>query len=343
MKLKLFDYQLPKKYIAQKPVTPRDHSRLLVLDRKSGKITHWRFYEIEKFLNPGDILVMNNSRVIPARLWGRKETGGKMEVLLLNKISNQVWKVLIGGKGRKKGLKVLFPKNLKGKVIKKLPDGIWQMKFNAGGLRFKNIVNQIGEAPTPPYIRQKSDLKKYQTVYAQKEGSVAAPTAGFHFAKSLMNKLEKEGIQIEYITLHVGYGTFQPVKEENIQEHKMYPEFVEVKKEVIQRIQQAKKEGRRIVAVGTTSVRVLETVLGRPRINSRLPLRNVRKWINLFIYPGYKFKSVDALITNFHLPKSTLLMLVSAFAGRTKILKAYETAKRNKYRFYSFGDAMLIL
>lgn len=362
MKLSLFNYHLPKKYIAQKPVSPRDHSRLLILDRNSGKIAHHRFYEIEKFLKPGDVLVMNNSKVIPARLWGRKETGGKIEVLLLNKIFNQVWEVLIGGKGRKEGLKVKFSKKLKGKIIQKLPDGIWQMRFSIGGEKFKTILQKIGEVPTPPYIKQKSNLKKYQTIYAQKEGSVAAPTAGFHFTKKLINRLKKRRVQFEYITLHVGYGTFQPVKEENIKKHKMYPEFVEVKKGVIQRLQKAKKEGRRIVAIGTTSVRVLETVMGNRRASAQwrqkigvvapIYTNDFKGWINLYIYPGYKFKFIDALITNFHLPKSTLLMLVSAFAkapadrsafaGRTKILKAYEIAKRKKYRFYSFGDAMLI-
>lgn len=346
MKLKLFDYQLPKEYIAQKPVSPRDHSRLLVLDRKSGKISHHKFFEIEKFLKPDDVIVVNNSKVIPARIWGKKETGGKIEILLLKKISPQVWEVLLGGKGRKEGLKINLGKELKGEVIKKLPRGIWQLKFNYSGRKFDNIIKKIGEAPTPPYIKQKSDLKKYQTVYAQKEGSVAAPTAGFHFTKQLINKLKKKGVQFEYVTLHVGYGTFQPVKVENIEKHKMRPEFMEVKRDVLKRLLQAKKEGRRIVAVGTTSVRVLETVFknqtGRARINSRLPRGGFHEWINLFIYSGYKFKFTDALITNFHLPKSTLLMLISAFAGRKNILKAYEIAKRRRYRFYSFGDAMLI-
>lgn len=376
MKLKLFDYSLPKEFIAQRPVTPRDHSRLLVLDRKKGKISHHRFFEIEQFLKPSDVLILNNSKVIPARLWGKKNLvaprqargafgGGKVEVLLLHRVSAKVWEVLIGGKGRKENLVINFKCGLQGKILKKLPGGIWQVQFNYGGKRFKEILKKVGEAPTPPYIKQKSDLKKYQTVYAEKEGSVAAPTAGFHFTKNLINKLKKKGIQFEYVTLHVGFGTFQPVKEVNIEQHKMHPEFVEVKKEVIRRLWEAKKEGRRIVAVGTTSVRVLESVfksqMGRPRIsaplnlrklrlggpasggNSRLPRRDVRKWINLFIYPGYQFKFVDALITNFHLPRSTLLMLVSAFAGRKRILNAYEVAKKRGYRFYSFGDAMLII
>jgi len=357
MKLELFDYQLPKKYIAQKPISPRDHSRLLVLERKSGKISHHQFFEIEKFLEPSDIIVMNNSKVFPARLWGKKEeTGGKIEVLLLKKLSPLVWEILIGGKGRKEGLVVNFSQGLKGKVIKKRSGGIWQMQFNCPGKKFQEIIKKIGEAPTPPYIKQKSDLKKYQTVYADKEGSAAAPTAGFHFTKSLINKLKKKGIQFEYVTLHVGFGTFQPVKVKDIEKHKMHSEFVEIKKDVLSRLLKAKKEKRRIIAVGTTSVRVLETVMGRPRINSRLPACGFKGWINLFIHPGFKFKFVDILITNFHLPKSTLLMLVSAFVspcgtsadrsafvGRKNIFKAYQEAMRKKYRFYSFGDAMLII
>lgn len=347
MKLELFDYHLPKNLIAQVPQSPRDHSRLLILDRKSGKISHHKFFEVEKFLKAGDVLVLNDSKVIPARLWGRKETGGKLEVLLLKKISPKVWEVLMGGKGRREGLKINFKKSLKGEIIKKLPRGIWHLKFNYSGKKFDNILQKIGEAPTPPYIKQKSNLKKYQTVYAQKEGSVAAPTAGFHFTKSLINKLKKKGVQFEFVTLHVGFGTFEPVRVDDIEKHKMHPEFVEVKRNVIRRLLQAKKEGRKIVAVGTTSVRVLETVFknqtGRRELIRALPRGGFHGWINTFIYPDYKFKFVDALITNFHLPKSTLLMLVSAFAGRKRILKAYEIAKRKKYRFYSFGDAMLIV
>ncbi|PIY96158.1 MAG: tRNA preQ1(34) S-adenosylmethionine ribosyltransferase-isomerase QueA [Candidatus Kerfeldbacteria bacterium CG_4_10_14_0_8_um_filter_42_10] len=345
MKLKLFDFPLPKKHIAQKPVSPRDRSRLLVLDRKNGKIAHHQFHEIENFLNFGDVLVLNNSKVIPARLWGKKETGGKIEVFLLNKMSIQVWEVLIGGKGRKIGLKINFPHGLKGEIIKSKQNGIWQVRFNIGGKKFQSILNEVGEAPTPPYIKQKSNLEKYQTVYAKKEGSVAAPTAGFHFTSKLINRLKKKGIQFEFVTLHVSFGTFQPVKEENIEEHKMHPEFAEVKKEVLERLVKAKSEGRRIVAVGTTSVRVLESMargFGQRAQSAKPRAQSFSGWINLFIYPGYKFKFVDALITNFHLPKSTLLMLVSAFASRKKIIKAYETAKKKKYRFYSFGDAMFI-
>ena len=336
MKTSDFNYYLPKERIAQQPISPRDHSRLFILNRKTGETKHKKFYEIGDFLQPGDVLVLNNSKVIPARLLGRKkETGGKLEIFLLKRISPKTWEVLIGGHGRKQGIKVEFKQGLEGRVIK-LPDGIWHFRFNLAGSKLQKIIKKIGQAPTPPYIKQKSNLTKYQTVYAQKEGSVAAPTAGFHFTKRLINQLKKKGIQFEYVTLHVGFGTFQPVKARNIKQHKMHPEFVEVNKEVITRLWQARKNGQRIIAVGTTSVRVLETVL------SKKSKGGFRGWVDTFIYPGYTFKSTDAMITNFHLPESTLIMLVSAFAGRKNILKVYETAKRKKYRFYSFGDAMLL-
>lgn len=342
MKLSDFDYNLPKELIAQKPIRPRDHSRLLVLDRKTGEIEHYKFYEIEEFLKKGDVLVLNNSKVIPARLLGKKkETGGKIEVLLLRKISPCIWKTLLGGKGRKEGLEIEFEGKLSGKIIKKLPQGIWHIKFNFKNRKFEKILDKIGEAPVPPYIKikdQKSKVKNfYQTVYAKYKGSVAAPTAGFHFTERLMNRLKKKGVQFEYVTLHVGYGTFQPVKEEQIEKHKMHSEYFSITKEVVKRLNKAKKEKRRIIAVGTTSCRVLESAL-KP-YNHKVILHGKT---NLFIYPGYKFKFTDALITNFHLPKSTLLMLVSAFAGKNLIKKVYKEAIKKKYRFYSFGDAMMI-
>lgn len=339
MKLSLFDYYLPKSRIAQKPIRPRDHSRLLVLNRKTGRIEHRHFYDIVDYLKPDDVLVLNNSKVFPARLIGRKPTGGKIEVFLLNQINQNTWACLLGGKGRRVGLKICFGAEhdharLRGTIIKQLKGGIWHIKFNLSGQKLLAAINTLGLTPTPPYIKRTSNLKEYQTVYAQKTGSVAAPTAGFHFTKSLLNKLIKRGVRPEFITLHIGYGTFQPVKVNEIEKHKMHPEFIEVDKATHQRLLQAKKQGRRIIAVGTTSVRALESL---PKI-----AQSTDKLINLFIYPGYKFKMVDAMITNFHLPKSTLLMLVSAFAGRSLILKAYQQAIRKKYRFYSFGDAMLI-
>jgi len=335
MKLSLFDYHLPRQLIAQKPAKPRDSSRLLVYNRKTKKVIHDYFYSIGKYLRAGDVLVLNNSKVFPARLWGRKPTGGKMEVFLLKKVKGKIWEVLIGGKARRVGLEIKFPKGLKCQIIKKLPAGIWHVKFNFGGKRFENSINKIGVAPTPPYIKSASNLKDYQTVYAQKTGSVAAPTAGFHFTKSLMAKLKKQGVQFEYVTLHVGYGTFQPVKVSEIEKHKMHPEYAELDKDTIKRLIEAKRRGRRIVAVGTTSVRVLESLIHRPH--------GFRGWINTFIYPSYRFKFVDAMITNFHLPKSTLLMLVSALVGRKNVLGIYQRAIKKKYRFYSFGDAMLIV
>lgn len=351
MKLSQFDYHLPKELIAQKPVRPRDSSRLLVYNRKTNKIIHDYFYNLGRYLKPSDVLVLNNSKVFPARLWGRKETGGKIEVLLLKKVKDRLWEVLIGDKGRGIGLEIKFAKGLSCQITKKLPAGVWQVKFNFGGKKFESIINKIGVAPTPPYIKQGvlGDNKgyqgllreQYQTVYAKKVGSVAAPTAGFHFTKKLINKLKKQGIQFEYVTLHVGYGTFQPVKVEEIEKHKMHPEYVEVYRNTNKRLVEAKKQGRRIMAVGTTSVRVLESVYGLRTTDYSPP--GFRGWVNTFIYPGYCFKFVDAMITNFHLPKSTLLMLVSAFVGRKNILKIYKQAIKKKYRFYSFGDAMLIL
>ncbi len=341
MKLSLFNYHLPKELIAQKPIRPRDRSQLLVLDRKSGRIEHRHFYDIADYLKPGDVLVLNNSKVFPARLIGRKPTGGKVEVFLLNQINSNTWSCLLGGKGRRVGLSITAGgqtfARLRGVIMKRFPDGIWHIQFNYSGTKLQSLINQCGQAPTPPYVKRLSNLTEYQTVYAQKTGSVAAPTAGFHFTKQLLTKIKKLGVQIEYLTLHVGYGTFQPVKENLIEKHKMHPELIEIDKATHQRLIKAKREGRRIIAAGTTVVRTLESLSISKPIN-----QSISKPINLFIYPDYKFKWADAMITNFHLPKSTLIMLVSAFAGRTKILKAYNQAIKKQYRFYSFGDAMLI-
>lgn len=360
MNLKEFDYYLPKNLIAQKPIKPRDHSRLLVLKRRNPetaemavKIEHKRFYDIADYFKQGDVLVLNNSKVFPARLIGKKErTGGKIEVFLLNalrgvlplKNKGNTWNCLLGGHGRKEGLKIRFGKKLRCEVKKNNNDGTWEVKFNLSVKKMMEVIEKIGHTPLPPYIKRPAskenakDKKDYQTIYANKNkfGSAAAPTAGFHFTSRLIKKLKKKGVQFEYITLHVGLGTFSPVKEEDIRKHKMHPEWAEISRQTTERILKAKKEGRRIIAVGTTSARALESALNKKGRNG------FSGWVNIFIYPGYKFKIIDALITNFHLPKSTLLMLVSAFAGKKNIKKAYETAVRRKYRFYSFGDAMLI-
>lgn len=321
--LKTYNYHLPPELIAQTPLPQRDHSRLLVLNRKKHLIIHDKFYNIAKYLKAGDILVFNDSKVIPARLHGQKETGGKIEIFLLQKKENNTWQCLTKGK-IKKQQKIILPKKFLGQIMKIKDDGTKIIKFNK-----KNILS-IGETPTPPYIKKKSNLHEYQTIYAKHEGSVAAPTAGFHFTKKLLKQLKQKGVQLEYVTLHVGLGTFAPVKTDDITQHKMHTEYFSIAPAALKRIQQAKKEKRRIIAVGTTSCRTLES-------------NKVKNSTNIFIYPGYKFKNIDALITNFHLPKSTLLMLVSAFAGTKKIKKAYQEAIKNKYRFYSFGDAMLII
>lgn len=344
MQLKKFDYNLPKNLIAQKPTSPRDQSRLLILDKKSGALAHKHFYNIADYLKAGDVLVLNNTKVMPARLIGRKEeTCGKVEIFLLNKIKNNIWRCLVGGKKRKEKLRVEFSKNLKAEIIKNNQDGTWQVKFNKSGKEFMKLVEKIGRTPLPPYIKRavelKSDRKNYQTVYAEdkKIGSVAAPTAGLHFTPALMKKLKNKGVQFEYVTLQVGLGTFAPVKIDDITKHKMHAEWIEADKKTLASIIKAKKQGRRIIAVGTTSARTLETIF-----NKKSP-KSFSGWTDIFIYPGYKFKATDALITNFHLPKSTLLMLVSALAGREKILKAYQEAVKKKYRFFSYGDAMLIV
>lgn len=365
MKLSDFDYKLPKDLIVVKPQEPRDHSRLLLLNKKTGKIIHKYFYNIIDYLKQGDVLVLNNSKVFSARLIGQKETKGRVEVFLHQKISNlpasssldnkekniEAWNCILGGRV-KEGLIIKFDENLEGSIFKKNNDGTWEIEFNLIGDDFMKVVDKIGQVPIPPYIQKQrknsksyfSDYSSYQTVYAdeKKIGSVAAPTAGLHFAPDLINKIKSMGVQIEYITLHVGLGTFAPVKNNNIKKHKMHSEFVEIKKEVVQRILKAKKEKRRIIAVGTTSVRTLEGVISSQMKTKKISVPEYQFPINLFIYLGYKFKVIDAMITNFHLPKSTLLMLVSALAGKKNIDKAYCEAIKQKYRFYSYGDAMLI-
>ena len=358
MLLSDFDYKLPKELIAQKPMKPRDHSRLLVLDKKTRNIKHEHFYDLVNYLNKGDVLVLNNTRVFPARLIGKKETGGKMEVFLHKFIEGQKWQCLVGGRGSQAGLKIFFNNKFNCEIIKNNNDGTWDIKFNMLYDIMMKEVKKIGKIPLPPYIKRdenskneiaKEDKISYQTIYADlnKKGSVAAPTAGLHFTPNLIQKLKKKGIQFEYLTLHVGLGTFAPVKTENIKEHKMHAEYVEISKETMNNIYKAKQNGQKIIAVGTTSVRSLESAFSffNDSITADAmtePLQKFQGWTDIFIYPGYKFKIIDTIITNFHLPKSTLLMLVQAFAGKENINKAYQEAIKKQYRFFSYGDAMFI-
>lgn len=341
MNVSEFDFYLPETLIAQHPVEPRDASRLMVLNRDSGRIEHHTFRDLVSLFKAGDVLVLNNTRVIPARLIGEKEgTDGKIEVLLLKRLELDVWEALVKpGKRLKVGQKVHFGSGLLiGELIDILENGNRRIHFTYSGV-FETILDTLGQMPLPPYITaQLEDQGRYQTVYAKERGSVAAPTAGLHFTPELLGELQKKGVEIVEILLHVGLGTFRPVKVENIQDHPMHSEYYRVDLEAAEQINRAKQEGRRVIAVGTTVARTLESVgndQGRvvPGVG----------WTDIFIYPGYSFKVVDVLLTNFHFPKSTLVMLVSALAGRELILKAYELAVIEQYRFYSFGDAMLIL
>ena len=404
MELELFNYNLPKEFIAKRPASPRDSAKLLVYNRSNTKVIHDRFYNIDNFLQKGDVLVLNNTKVIPARLIGKRiispfssfprrrephEFGRKFKILLLEKKKLNIWTALIDGRGREVGLKLFFSKNLKGEIVKKLQDGIWEIRFNQSGKKLEKLIFELGQMPLPPYIKQKNiktekhknrrtrkqeNKRWYQTVYAKYIGSVAAPTAGLHFTNRLIKKLKKRGVQIEYITLHVGLGTFLPVKTENIKKHKMHSEFASISKETAKKLNKAKEGNRKIIAVGTTTARTLEAFTmpcyceehsdngatkqsrksrdchARVRArNDGYCLQNGSKDVDIFIYPPYVFKYVDAMITNFHLPKSTLLMMISAFLseGDTKgikiIKKLYQEAIKKKYRFYSYGDTILIL
>lgn len=353
MKTSNFDYNLPTSLIAQRPVKKRDHSRLLVLDKEKGSRKHHLFYEILDFLQTGDLLVLNNSRVFPARLIGKKEkTLGTVEIFLHQKKevkkTSVVWECLLRGKVKTGGY-VILSKKMKARLLAPIEDGLWLVEFNLPDKDFWQEIEKIGAVPLPPYIKREKkneeDKKRYQTVYCRpdKAGSVAAPTAGLHFDKSLLKKIIAKGVKIEFVTLNVGLGTFAAVKTEDIEKHKMHSEYVEISKEVALSIYRAKQEGRRIIAVGTTSCRALESAaeeILKTKGNINDPLLF---WTDIFIYPGYKFKIIDSLLTNFHLPKSTLLMLVSAFAGQKNIEKAYQEAVSLKYRFFSYGDAMLII
>ena len=338
MKTADFDFELPKNLIAQKPIKPRENCRLMILNRQTGKISEDYFYNLPLFLKKGDVLVFNDSKVIPARLIGKRvQTGGKIEILLLRDCGKAGWEALISGHRRRVGQKIEFSKGLVGEIVKPEKEGKWQILFNLGGKKFQEILFKIGKTPTPPYIKKMTPLPDYQTVYAKNLGSVAAPTAGFHFSKKLINKLKKQKIDFEFVTLHIGLGTFAPIRKKNIKNHYLHSEWANLSKEVARRLNKAKKNGQRIIVVGTTTARVLETAANQK--NQLLPYSGQTQ---LFIFPCYKFKFIDSLITNFHLPKSSLLLLVSAFAGQELIKKTYQLAIKKKYRFYSFGDAMFI-
>ena len=341
MKVADFNYELPKELIAQTPIKVRDESRLMVLDRKDNKIEHKIFKDIINYLRPGDVLVRNNTKVIPARIYGKKETGANVEFLLLNDMGNDIWETIVRpGNKLHIGTKVIFKDGLlKAEILDIMQGGTRKVKFTYEGI-FNEILDQIGLMPLPPYIHEELKQKdRYQTVYAKYEGSAAAPTAGLHFTKELLTKLEDMGVIIANVTLHVGIGTFRPVKEEIVEKHEMHSEHFYIKQEDVNKINKAKEEDRRVIAIGTTSCRVLESIANEKTGK----VEKVEGDTKIFIYPGYKFKCIDGLITNFHLPKSTLLMLVSAFAGKDFIMNAYKEAVKEKYRFFSFGDAMLII
>jgi len=345
MKAKDFDYYLPPELIAQEPSNPRDNARLLVLYRDSGRIEHKRFYQIREYLKKGDVLVLNNTRVISARLKGiKKETGGKVEIFLLRKERENLWECLLRPAGRiKEGSQIYFPgTEIYVKVLRKIEGARGLIKFSDPE-NIEERLTQIGEVPLPPYIKREGgptlkDKETYQTIYAKERGAVAAPTAGLHFTLSLLEKIRKKGVKIVEVTLHTGWASFKPLRKEKVEDNKLPSEYFRITKESAFIINEAKSQGKRVIAVGTTTTRVLETGANDSGI-----IKEKEGFTDLFIYPGYKFKIVDALITNFHIPGSSLILLVSAFAGREKILSAYKEAIEKKYRFLSFGDAMLII
>ena len=332
-----FDYELPQELIAQHPMEPRDHSRLLVVDKHTGEIQHKHFYDLVDYLRPGDVLVFNDTRVIPARLHGTKDTGAHVEVFLLTRRDATDWEVLVRpGKKLQVGARINFSDELSCEVIEHTDFGGRVVRFKYEGI-FEEILDRLGETPLPPYITAPlEDKERYQTVYNRERGSAAAPTAGLHFTKELLAKIKELGCEEVFVTLHVGLGTFRPVSEANIEDHKMHKEFYTVSQEAADAINKAKAEGRRIIAVGTTAVRTLESA------GADGTLKAGGNWTNIFIYPGYKFRFVDELVTNFHLPQSTLLMLVSTLATRDIMLATYQKAVEERYRFFSFGDAMFI-
>lgn len=335
-----FYFDLPQELIAQDPLEDRSGSRLLLLNRDTGEAEHHIFREIIDYLAPGDCLVLNNTKVIPARLMGTKaDTGATIEVLLLKRRENDIWEILVKpGKKAKPGTVITFGDGfLKGEVLAVVEEGNRLIRFSYEGI-FEEVLDRLGEMPLPPYITHKlQDKNRYQTVYAKYEGSAAAPTAGLHFTQELLRQIEAKGVDIAYVTLHVGLGTFRPVKEDNVLQHHMHSEYYQVTKEAADKINRAKQNGKRVICVGTTSCRTVESAADENGV-----LRECCDNTEIFIYPGYRFKVLDALVTNFHLPESTLVMLVSALAGRDNVLRAYETAIQEKYRFFSFGDAMFI-
>jgi S-adenosylmethionine:tRNA ribosyltransferase-isomerase len=340
MKVEDFDYFLPEELIAQEPVDIRDQSRLMILNRRTGLIEEGYFKDVVNYLEPGDLLVLNDSRVIPARLFGNKlPTGTVIEVFLLNQQQEGVWEVLVRpGKRVRKGVEISFGNGrLIGKALDYTEYGGRIMDFSYQG-SFQEIISELGKVPLPPYIKQElKEPERYQTVYARHNGSVAAPTAGLHFTPDLLNQIKDKGVKISYITLHVGLGTFRPVKTEEIEDHDMHIEYYELGADTADRIKEAQENNKRIIAVGTTVTRTLETIASKDH-----EIKPQKGWTDIFIYPGYEFKVIDGLITNFHLPRSTLLMLISAFAGRESVLRAYQQAVENRYRFFSLGDAMFI-
>ena len=340
MKVSEFNYDLPEELIAQTPMEKRDESRLMVLNHNEEKIEHKIFKNIIEYLKPGDVLVRNNTKVLPARIYGKKDTGANVEFLLLKNIEGDIWETIVRpGNKLRVGAKVIFGDGLlEAEILDILPGGTRKVEFKYEGI-FNELLDKIGLMPLPPYIHEELKQKdRYQTVYAKHQGSAAAPTAGLHFTEELLEQLKQKGVEIANVTLHVGIGTFRPVKEELIENHKMHSEHFYIKQEDVEKINNAKKEGRRVIAVGTTSCRVLESIADE---NGQVKM--VESDTEIFIYPGYKFKCIDGLITNFHLPQSTLLMLVSAFAGKDFMMNAYKQAVEEKYRFFSFGDAMFIL
>ncbi len=352
MKLDDFNFELPPALIAQEPGPVRDQSRLLVVDRGSRSMAHHRFFELPQFLSPGDALVMNDTKVMPVRLWGRKESGGKVEILLVRKRTEDQgergsmdWECLARGTGPlRRKTRVVFQEGITAEFQGKSTSGLWLLRFNSPE-PVEEIIGRIGYAPLPPYIRrngdpgrQALDLERYQTIYARNEGAIAAPTAGLHFTPELLDRLRKSGVLVYRLTLHVGIGTFLPVKSTAIEQHRLEPEFFEIPPETAEGINRARGQGRRVFGVGTTVVRALESSTGEQGT-----IRPGRGKTGLFIFPGFRFRAIDCLITNFHLPRSTLLMLVSAFAGRELILRSYQEAIQRNYRFFSYGDAMLIL
>ena len=334
MRIEDFDYELPEELIAKYPVIPRHNARMMVLSRRDGSIKHDVFWNLPNYLNEGDLLVFNDTKVIPARLFGRKPTGGKVEIVLTDYVKPDLWKALVGGKKIKPGLVIEVAEDFSVEVLEHVEGSVFLVKLR--GDDPLKLLDRYGRVPIPPYIdreEEEIDRRYYQTVFAREEGAVAAPTASLHFSEELIGRLKENGVRIAFVTLHVSYGTFKPMRVERVEEHRVDPEYVKVPKETVEEILKTKEEGKRVIAVGTTVVRALETK----------PFQPYEGWTDLYIYPPFDFRVVDALITNFHLPRSSLLVLVSAFAGRDLVLRAYREAVRMRYRFYSYGDGMLIL